>query len=106
MTCKALGRGLALSLVLVQFCPAQTGQPEPESRTVESWLQREMLNTSGDAKLALLTRLLNDYQKVGLVTWGYEQVAQATEADQVECTLTFAEKLIALDPKNIEIANR
>ena len=106
MTCKTLCRGLALSVFLVQFCSAQLGQPEPEAKTVESWLQREMLNSSGEAKLALLTRLLNDYQKAGLVTWAYERIAETTEADQVECTLTFAEKLMALDPKNIEIANR
>jgi tetratricopeptide (TPR) repeat protein len=106
MTCKTLCRGLALTALLAQLCPAQLGLPEPEAKTVESWLKREMLNSSGDAKLALLTRLMNDYQKAGLVTWAYEQIAETTEADQVECTLTFAEKLMALDPKNIEIANR
>jgi tetratricopeptide (TPR) repeat protein len=106
MTCKTLCRGLALTALLAQLCPAQLGLPEPEAKTVESWLKREMLNSSGDAKLALLTRLVNDYQKAGLVTWAYEQIAETTEADQVECTLTFAEKLMALDPKYIEIANR
>jgi tetratricopeptide (TPR) repeat protein len=106
MTCKTLCRGLALTALLAQLCSAQLGQPEPEAKTVESWLRREMLNSSADDKLALLTRLVNDYQKAGLVTWAYEQIAETTEADQVECTLTFAEKLMALDPKNIEIANR
>src|SRR5579864_7962671 len=74
MTCKTLCRGLAMTVLLARLCPAQLGQPESEARTVESWLKREMLNSSAETKLTLLTRLLHDYQKAGLVTWAYEQV--------------------------------
>ena len=106
MRCKTLCRDLALTVLLGQLCPAQLAQPEMEAETVESWLRRELLNSSSETKLTLLTRLLNDYQKAGLVTWAYDQIAETTEPDQVECTLDFGEKLMALDPKNIEIANR
>jgi tetratricopeptide (TPR) repeat protein len=103
---KTLCRDLALTVVLAQVCPAQLGQPETEPKTIESWLRGEMLNSSSETKLTLLTRLLNDYQKAGLVNWAYDQIAETTEPDQVECTLALGEKLMALDPKNIEIANR
>ena len=106
MRCKTLCRDLALTVLLAQVCPAQLGQPETEAKTIESWLRGEMLNSSSETKLTLLTRLLNDYQKAGLVNWAYDQIAETTEPDQVECTLAFGEKLMALDPKNIEIANR
>jgi tetratricopeptide (TPR) repeat protein len=103
---KTLCRDLALTVLLAQVCPAQLGQPETEPKTIESWLRGEMLNSSSETKLTLLTRLLNDYQKAGLVNWAYDQIAETTEPDQVECTLALGEKLMALDPKNIEIANR
>jgi hypothetical protein len=101
MAYKTLCRGLAVVALLTRLCPAQTGA---EPKTVESWLREEMLNSSGDSKLTLLTGMLKDYQKVGLITWAYEQVSDAAETGQIDQVLALGEKLMELDPNNIEVA--
>jgi predicted negative regulator of RcsB-dependent stress response len=103
MPYKTLCGGLALIALMARLCPAQTGI---EPKTVESWLRDEMVQSSGDSKLTLLNGTLRDYQKAGLITWAYEQVSDAAEAGQVDQVLALGEKLMDLDPNNIEIALR
>jgi hypothetical protein len=106
-----LCRGLALAAVLVPVCPAQQDQPTPAAVTatadsIQAWLRTEMLQSDPEARLTLLTRMLTQFQKAGLTVWAYEQVCETTEANQIDATLTLAEKLMVLDPQNIEVADR
>jgi len=105
---KKLCLGFAVVAILVPQCPAQQDQAAATatSNSIETWLRTEMLQTEPEARLALLTRMLTQFQKSGLTAWAYEQVCDATEANQIDATLALAEKLMALDPQNIEVADR
>src|SRR5260370_2594698 len=101
-------RGLAIAAVLVPMCPAQQDQPATTTteNTVESWLRQEMLQSDPEARLTLLPRMLGQFQKSGLAVWAYQQVCEAIEPNQIDATLALAEKLMELDPQNIEVADR
>jgi hypothetical protein len=106
ITCTTLCRGLALTAMLVHLGPAQTDQPTDQKASIESWLRMEMLQSDPDARLPLLERLLSHYQKSGLALWAYEQVCDGVDASKIDATLALGEKLMALDPQDIEIAER
>jgi tetratricopeptide (TPR) repeat protein len=96
---QGLFRGLTLTALLVQSCPAQS---------TELWVLKEMmLQSSPETRFALLNQFRGDFRKAELIPWAYDQICDAFEAaGQLDHALEAGEHLLALDPLAIEIAQK
>jgi hypothetical protein len=57
--------------------------------------------------MKLLDRFWKDYQRTGLIHWAFDDICSAFEAaGQPAGALAAGEKLLALDPQDIEIAQK
>jgi len=94
---------VAFVALLAQHSPAQT---EPEN--IEPAELEHMLRQSDpEMKLRLLDRFWKDYQRTGLIHWAFDEICRTFEAaGQPAGALAAGEKLLALDPQDIEIAQK
>src|SRR5438876_780368 len=102
---KNLFRGLAAGSLLANACLAQQNPP---NAAPEAWEFKEMLLQSSPAtKVAMLEQYRNDFQKAELIPWAYEEICRALEAEgQLDRALAVGQRLLALDPQSVEIAQK
>jgi hypothetical protein len=106
--CRALYGGLAFIALLAQHCPAQTNPADAEVENSEP-VEVELMVREGDpeVKLQLLDRFWANYQQAGKIHWAYDEVCRAFEAGgQPARALAGGEKLLARDPRDVEIAQK
>ncbi len=102
---KNLFRGLAAGALLANACLAQQNPP---NAAPEAWEFKEMmLQSSAATKVAMLEQYRNDFQKAELIPWAYEEICRALEAEgQLDRALAVGQRLLALDPQSVEIAQK
>ncbi len=102
---KNLFRGLAAGALLANACLAQQNPPDAAP---EAWEFKEMmLQSSAATKVAMLEQYRNDFQKAELIPWAYEEICRALEAEgQLDRALAVGQRLLALDPQSVEIAQK
>jgi tetratricopeptide (TPR) repeat protein len=103
-----LCRGLAFIALLAPYCPAQTKASDAELDNSESLAMELMVRQSNpEIRLAVLERFWKDFQRAGKIRWAYDEICRASAAaDQSEWALTASEKLLAWDPRDVEIAEK
>jgi tetratricopeptide (TPR) repeat protein len=91
-----------------QTCPAQRYQPNTERNTVESWIiQQVSLEPDSEKKLALLGQFVDQYPKDESIGWVYDKMySLLAETKQFDRALAVGEKLLALDPDDLEIIHK
>jgi tetratricopeptide (TPR) repeat protein len=106
LPCRVLCGRLAFIALLAQHCPAQTNPADAQNiEPVEMELM--MRQADPDMKLLLLDRFGKDYQKAGMIHWAYDEVCKTFEASgQPARALAAGEKLMMLDPRDVEIAQK
>ena len=105
---KSLFRGLAIAALLVQCGLAQQDRPAEELQTTDPQaLKQLVLQSHAETRLALLDQFREDFHNAGLIPWAYDQICEAFEAaGQLDRALAAGERLLALDPLDIEIAQQ
>src|SRR5260370_34777314 len=100
---RAMCGAVACVALLAQHPPAQTEPEKIEPAELEHMLRQ----SDPEMKLRLLDRFWKDYQRTGLIHWAFEEICNAFEAaGQPAGALAAGEKLLALDPQDIEIAQK
>src|SRR5262245_49465901 len=107
LPCKSLFRGLAITALLVQCCLAQRDQ-QAEAQSSEPWVLKEMmLQSQPETGIALLDQFHQDFQKAELIPWAFDQICEAlVAAGRPGRALAAAERLLTLDPQEVEIAQK
>ena len=63
--------------------------------------------SSPETKLVVLAHYWKEYQRAGTIQWAYDEICKTFEAtDQWDRALAAGEKLLALDPQDVEIAQK
>jgi tetratricopeptide (TPR) repeat protein len=106
LPCRVLCGRLAFIALLGQRCPAQTNPADAQNiEPVEMELM--MRQADPDMKVLLLDRFGKDYQRAGMIHWAYDEVCKSFEASgQPIRALAAGEKLMMLDPRDVEIARK
>jgi len=105
---KSPFRVLTVVSLLVPCCFAQQDLQTGDAQPTEPWVLKQMLLQSHpETRLALLNQLHGDFQKAELISWAYGQICEAfEEAKQLDRALAAGEHLLALDPQELEVAQR
>ncbi len=99
-------RVLLLALVLAAGALAQRHKVNINTETPEGQALQQIGQESDDAKkLAMLEKFTEDYAKSENLAWVYTQMQPLyTKANQPEKAIEIGDKLIALDPEDLETA--
>src|SRR5437763_12095937 len=97
----SLCNGFAIIVLAARFCQAQQTGEDADTAA----LKQMMLLSKGETRVALLDQFRADFQKAELIPWAYERICESFEAvNLVDRALSVGERLLALDPQAIEIA--
>jgi tetratricopeptide (TPR) repeat protein len=99
-------RILLLALLLAAGALAQRHKPNINTETPEGQALQQIGQEADDAKkLAMLEKFTQDYAKSENLAWVYTQMQPLyTKAGQPDKALEIGDKLIALDPEDLETA--
>src|SRR5690349_2603991 len=102
------GRSLAIAVLLAPCCPAQQDQGAGEGQSIEPWVLRDMLlQSQPDTQVALLDQYRAELQNAEMLPWAFDQICEGFgSAGRIERALATGERLLALDPQAVEIAQR
>jgi len=105
LPCQNLFRGLAAAALLAYGCAAQEN---PVDSGPEAWeLKEMMLKSAAATKVAMLEQYRGDFQKAGLILWAYDEVCRAlADEGQLDRALAVGQRLLALDPQSVEVAQK